>query len=105
MPGESGESSLSVVNTGDVAGRLAISELTVTDSENGIVGPEAAVDDTSETGELSESLSVHLSVRYTDGRTMDVYGTEDAFVPLAAIEARNQTFGDLMGSGEEATFV
>jgi len=97
VPGQSGASERAVRNAGTMAADLAVVNLTVTDRENGLTDPEAAVDDSPGEGELSEHLLVRLTVTYADGETATVFGG-DEFVPLADVTATNES----IGSGIEA---
>lgn len=103
VPGDEGVSRLALRNDGSAAGELAVANVTVDGGENGIAGPEAAVDDSPADGELAENLLVRLSMQYSDGTTVRVFGG-DGFVPLADIGARNRTVGPL-DAGEEVTVV
>ncbi len=103
VPGDAGTSRLPLRNDGTATGQLAVVSFTVESGENGITSAEARVDDSAAAGELAENLLVRLSVRYSDGETVRVFGS-DAFVPLADVEVRNRTVGPL-AAGEEATVV
>jgi len=102
VPGQSGATQRAVRNAGTMAATLAVVNLSVTDSENGLTGPESDVDDSPGEGELSAHLLVRLTVTYGDGETATVFGGE-GFVPLADVTATNESVGTGIGPGSTAT--
>lgn len=102
-PGDGGASRIELRNTGDREGELVFGNLSVRGAENGITGPEAAVDDTAGQGELADNLEVRLSGEYRTGDTVTVFGT-DSFVRLSTVDSRNRTIGPL-GPEEVVTIV
>ncbi|MFB6143461.1 MAG: hypothetical protein ABEJ30_08995 [Halorientalis sp.] len=104
-PGDGGRERLVLRNAGDRTGRLVAANVTVTDAENGIVGPEADVDDSPDAGELSRAVEVTVRVRYPDGTTAFLYGTGDGPRTLAAVADAGASAGRDLGPEEEATVV
>lgn len=99
-PGSTGRERVRVRNAGDAAARLVVADVTVEDRENGVVGPEAAVDNSPSEGELSEHLRIALA---TDGGATDVVGTASNPIPLAAVAASGEYAGPVLGPGERTT--
>ena len=103
-PGDGGTETIVLGNTGEVAGNLSVPNISVVDRENGIVEPEAAVDDSPSSGELSEHLRLSITVTYPDGTTLSVFGTGDgrrSVAELAAVE--NRSASRSLAPGETAT--
>lgn len=103
-PGNSGSETVTLSNGGSVAGNLSIVAIEATDSENGIVGAEAEVDDTPNEGELSDHLRLAITATYPNGTSTALFGTGDGPRPvadLAAIESRSAS-GEIP-PGEAAT--
>lgn len=103
-PGDSGTARLSLRNNGSLAGRLGVTDIAVTDAENGQGDAEAAVDNSTDAGELSGALLVRLTVRYPDGETVRVVG-DDGYVPLDDVTLANETLGGTLDPGQTATIV
>lgn len=105
-PGQGSRDALRLRNAGTREARLSIENVTVSDDENGIVGPEAVVDDTSESGELSDHVLVAVEIQYPDGTVESSYETAGGGRSLAAIAAEpDPADGRTLGPGEEATVV
>lgn len=102
-PGDSGREELVLRNAGTQSGQLVVGNVTVTDAENGIVSPEAAVDGSPDAGELSGAVEAVVTVTYPDGTTEYLYGTEDGARPLAAIAAAGAATGERLEGGTSAT--
>lgn len=103
VPGESGRNSVTFENSGDAAGRLLVTDVTVTDSENSLLDPEVAVGDDAATGELSSALRVRLSVNDSDGATEYLFGTPSQYVTLASLRGENRASNATLTGGERAT--
>ena len=84
-PGDTSVERLTLINDGERAGRIRLAQTDIVDLENGIVGPEVSVDNSSDEGELSEAIEVRLSFEYADGTNVTVLGSQTSYVPLAAV--------------------
>jgi len=104
-PGDGSRERLVLRNAGTQPGELLVADVGVDDSENGIVGPEAAVDNSPNAGELSGAVEAVVSVRYPDGTTEYLYGTEQGAKPLADIADADAAGGEQLGPGTEAEVV
>lgn len=104
-PGDGDRERLVLRNAGTQPGKLVVADVRVEDAENGIVGPEATVDNSPDAGELSEAVEVVVSVRYPDGTTEYLYGTERGAKPLATIADAGAVDGEQLGPGTEAEVV
>ncbi|WP_181686290.1 hypothetical protein [Halorhabdus salina] len=85
VPGQSGAETVTLTNGGQQAGTIRLATVTVTDHENGIVGPEASVDDSPTEGELSEAVEVKLTFEYPDGERVIVAGSSSSYVSLSSL--------------------
>jgi len=103
-PGDVDVSRLRLRNVGSADGELSGAELSVASDENGIVSPESSVDDSSDEGELADTLVVRISAEYTDGETVSVFG-DGEFVAIGSLEGRNRTIGDGLAADEDVTIV
>lgn len=103
-PGERGTRRLTLTNDGPDAGRLRVAGVSVFESENGVTGPESAVDDSPDAGELGEYFLVAVSLVGSDGRT-PLYGTGDGARPLGAVAGEGASTGVVLDSNEQATVV
>lgn len=105
-PGHSGREELRLRNGGTRGANLSVANVTVSDAENGIVGPESAVDDTPDRGELSASLFVVLAAERPDGSTEYLYGTGTGARSLRSIANETEpAVAGRLGAGQEATVV
>lgn len=104
-PEDSGRDTVVLRNGGTRAATLSIANVSVTDHENGIVPPEAAVDSTPEDGELSEYVMLVVEARGPDGTAEHLYGTDpDNPRSLRAIGAESDPAEThRLGPDEEAT--
>lgn len=75
-PSDAGSDTITLRNAGSVPARLDITDITVTDDENGIVPAEAPVDSPGDGGELSDHVMVVIEVTYPDGTTEHAYATD-----------------------------
>lgn len=105
-PDQAGRDAVRLRNAGSQAGRLSVADVAVTDAENGLVGPEAAVDNSPDEGELSRNVFVIVEVQYPNGSVGSLSGTGDGARPLSAIaDEPDPATGGSLGPGEEATVV
>ncbi|MHB9288143.1 hypothetical protein ACKVMT_14025 [Halobacteriales archaeon Cl-PHB] len=103
-PGDSGSESVVFRNGGGEPGRLAITNVTVDDAENGIVGPESDVDSTPNEGELSDHVMVVVTVEYENGTTQHLYDTDNGARSLAALANETATAdAGVLDAGRQAT--
>lgn len=102
-PGDDGQNSITVENSGDVDGELLVNNTTVTNDENSLLDPEKANGDDASTGELSSALRVRLSVEYADGTTEYLFGTASSYVTLESIDDANRTSSETLEAGGQAT--
>jgi len=100
VPGDTGTESMTLTNRGDRAGTVGLAGTEITDRENGIVGPEARVDDTPGVGELSEAVAVRMTFEYPDGTDVFVVGSESEYVTLADLNGSARPARPL-GPGED----
>lgn len=105
VPGGSGQGTLTVRNAADEEGNLTISAIDVVDEENGIVDPEAAVDSSPNTGELSSNLEVRVSVRDGSGDEEYLLGTDGGYITLSHLPSRIPSVAIPVASGEEVTVI
>lgn len=101
-PGANGTRTIVLRNSGDDSGTLTIAETTLLQRENGLVGPETDVDNTTERGELAEHLLVRLRFRTANGTTVALYGTSDGPRPLSEIAVENRSQPVVVGPGSQA---
>ncbi|WP_135662581.1 hypothetical protein [Halorhabdus rudnickae] len=85
VPGDTGTETMTLRNAGNRAGQVRLARTTITDLENGIVDPEAFVDDSPNDGELSGAIDVRLAFVYPDGTETRVIGSESSYVTLADV--------------------
>ncbi|SEO81453.1 hypothetical protein SAMN04487948_105291 [Halogranum amylolyticum] len=91
VPGQTGESVVSVRNAGSLDGRLAASVSVVDQAENGLTDPERRVDASPDRGELGEWLELRVSVPDDDeGRTY-LLGSADDYVAPADVGDGSET--------------
>ena len=103
-PGQTGTETVTLANEGAAAGNLSIATIAAVDVENGIVGGEVAVDETPNEGELSSHLRLGLSITYSNGTTVALFGTGDGPRPVAALAAiENRSASGRLQPGESAT--
>lgn len=104
-PEDTGRDEVRLRNSGNREARLAIADVNVTDRENGVLGPEAALGDTGADGELSEHVSLVVEAHFPDGTVDYLYGTSiDDPRSLAAIgDASDAAESRSLGPGESAT--
>lgn len=103
-PGHRSNVSVVVGNSGSNSGAVGVAVGNVTDQENGLTGPERAVDDTPDEGELSSELRVRLAVvRAGESDPEYLFGGPSEYVPLASLAGVHNTTGWGLDSGETAT--
>jgi len=98
-----------LTNTGTVPGRVRLTDLTVVGYENGLVGPEAAVDTSGGdpgrgAGELGPVLEVRVAVERANGSRTYVFGDATTYRPLSELDDEPVAIADL-AAGESATLV
>jgi hypothetical protein len=104
-PGTSGTRTVILRNSGEDSGTLSVAELSLTQRENGLVGPETDVDNTSDDGELADHLLVRVWFRTADGTTVSLYGTGDGARPLSAIVTENRSQTTVLQPGNRTRLV
>lgn len=85
VPGDAGTETITLRNAGNRSGTVQLARTEITDLENGIVDPEAPVDDSPDRGELSEAVKVRMIFEYPDGTNPVVVGSESSYVTLASL--------------------
>ena len=104
-PGSSGSRAIVFRNSGDDPGTLTVADLGLTQRENDLVGPESAVDSSSERGELAEHLLVRVQFRTADGTTEPLYGTGDGPRPLSAVVTAGRSGAVVLPPGSRTRLV
>jgi hypothetical protein len=105
VPGTSGTRAVVLRNEGADRGTLTIVETSLTQQENGLVGPEASVDSSAGEGELAEYLLVTVQYRAENGSTVPLYATGDQPRPLSAIATEDRSASIALDPGEQTTIV
>jgi len=90
VPGSTGADSVTVSNPADEAVTATFALGAPIDEENGVTEPESAVDDTPDTGELSEHLAVRIWIETDDGETRPLIGGGE-YIPLADAAGASQS--------------
>jgi predicted ribosomally synthesized peptide with SipW-like signal peptide len=106
VPGNSGESTVTVKNAGSLTGYLDVGVVSVTDKENGVQEPEEDVDpDGSASGELADALDVQAWVDGPRG-TSYLCPSFDGKEPLSSVFVTGEvhSLNYRLEPGEEATF-
>lgn len=93
VPGDAGESTLTLVNGGEEDGTLSVAVTAVRDHENGVTDPERDADTThgAGDGELSDAFRVRLSVLDDTGARTYLAGDADDYVTLSAVDGSAST--------------
>ncbi|WP_136689923.1 hypothetical protein [Halorhabdus amylolytica] len=102
VPGDAGTERMTLTNSGNQSGTVRLVRTDITDLENGIVEPEAPVDDSPDEGELSKAIAVRMTFEYPDGTEETVVGSESSSVTLADLND-SASSGAVLEPGAEVT--
>lgn len=102
-PGDTATGTVDVRNSGSTAGTLGVSNVTVTDDENGLEEPERAVGDTRATGELSDHLQVRLWITDANGTREYLVGSASATETMASLDGTSERGTRAVAGGDTAT--
>ncbi len=106
VPGTSDREPLRLSNTGNGTGQLLLTNLSVSDAENGVGEAEGPADETPAQGDLSEHVMAVIEVHGPDGSVEYLYGTESGPRSLASLKTVGGTDpAGVLAPGEEATIV
>jgi hypothetical protein len=99
-PGSNGTNTVTMTNRGSETGTLTISAVSFVSFENGLTGPESAVDTTGgdpgrDAGELHEVLELRLGIEQPDGSRVWVFGNGTAFGSIETLAASPVELGRL----------
>ena len=108
-PGASGVNRVTLTNSGERGGVLELTAVEYTSYENGLTGPESAVDTTGGdpgvgAGELHDALEIRLSLVAADGSSRYVVGTETSYRTIASLANATVVLGPL-DAGESVDLV